>query len=159
CMNNPDWRAYEKAVVKLQLDAGHDGIFFDNPTVHPDGCYCEHCMRKFAQFLHRDPQTMTLAALRQLAVDQPKDFLRFRCTIAADFLAEMRAYARTINPAALITCNNSLNAPDAFYAQCRTYGYSIHDMSAVEDLVVVEDMATQPRVLADGSAVEYGPVY
>ena len=51
CMNNPDWRTYEKFIVHLQLAAGHDGIFFDNPTVHPEGCYCEYCLKKFAVFL------------------------------------------------------------------------------------------------------------
>jgi len=162
CMNNPDWRAYEKSIVKLQLDAGHDGIFFDNPTVHPQGCYCPHCMKKFARFLGdaaAGDANVSLAALRQLALARPKDFMRFRCSIAADFLTEMRAYARTINLNARITCNNSLNAPDAFYAQCRTYAYDMHAMSAAEDLVVVEDMTSQPRVRADGMVVEYGPVY
>jgi hypothetical protein len=28
-----------------------------------------------------------------------------------------------------------------------------------EDLIVVEDMATQPRILANGTTIEYGPVY
>jgi hypothetical protein len=32
-------------------------------------------------------------------------------------------------------------------------------MSKAEDLVVVEDMATQPRRLPDGRVMEYGPVY
>jgi hypothetical protein len=165
CMNNPDWRAYEKFIVRLQLESGHDGIFFDNPTVHPQGCYCEHCMARFAKFLAKDgarldiEATGSIDALRQLAVGRPKDFMRFRCTIAADFLAEIRAYARTLKPAALVTCNNSLNAPEAFFSQCRTYAYNIHEMSRVEDLVVVEDMATQPRMLANGAVVEYGPVY
>ena len=30
CMNNPDWRIYQRAMIKLQLECGHDGIFFDN---------------------------------------------------------------------------------------------------------------------------------
>jgi len=163
CMNNPDWRRYEKSVVRLQIESGHDGIFFDNPTVHPQGCYCDHCMAKFAAFLKRDgvdaPAAESVEVLHQLAASRPTEFMRFRCTIAADFLADMRAYARSIKPDALVTCNNSLNSPEAFFAQCRTYAYNIHAMSAVEDLVVVEDQATQPRVLADGRAVEYGPVY
>jgi hypothetical protein len=162
CMNNPDWRTYEKSIVRLQLDSGHDGIFFDNPTVHPNGCYCPHCMRKFAAFLSGDGTTngpSDTTSLRKLAISRPNDFLRFRSTIAADFLSEMRAYARTINPAALVTCNNSLNSPDAFFSQCRTYAYNIREMSKAEDLVVVEDMATQPRTKPDGGTVEYGPVY
>jgi hypothetical protein len=159
CMNNPDWRAYEKFIVRQQLECGYDGIFFDNPTVHPQGCYCEHCMTKFAQSVSGESVKLDLAALRKLAVSRPKEFMRFRCTIAAEFLAEMRAYARTIKPAALMTCNNSLNSPGAFFSQCRTYGYNIHEMSRAEDLVIVEDMESQPRVRADGSVIEYGPVY
>ncbi|MEO7299977.1 MAG: hypothetical protein ABI042_15530 [Verrucomicrobiota bacterium] len=165
CKNNPDWRTYEKFMVKLQLEVGNDGIFFDNPTVHPQGCYCEHCMKKFARFLEDEgqkidfPKTNSLAFLRQLAVNQPKDFLRFRSTTARDFMADMRTYARTIKPGALITCNNSLNSPEAFFSQSRSMGYNIFEMSKVEDLVVVEDMANQPRVLANGTVMEYGPVY
>src|SRR5439155_5640070 len=74
CMNNPDWRAYEKFIVRQQLEAGCDGIFFDNPTVHPQGCYCPHCMEKFAQFLKREGSTGDLAALRDLAVAHSSAF-------------------------------------------------------------------------------------
>ncbi len=165
CMNHPDWRTYEKFVVRQTLEAGHDGIFFDNPTVHPQGCYCRHCMRKFVAFLAGEGTKLDLPAvgseayLRQVAASRPKDFMRFRSTIARDFLAEMRDYARTIRPAALVTCNNSLNAPEAFFLQCRTYAYNIYEMSKAEDLVVVEDMGAQPRKLANGATIEYGPTY
>jgi len=37
-MNHPDWRTYERFMVRQQLESGCDGIFFDNPTVHPQGC-------------------------------------------------------------------------------------------------------------------------
>jgi hypothetical protein len=164
-MNNPDWRTYEKSIVRLQIESGHDGIFFDNPTVHPQGCYCEHCMVKFGRFLTGEgakvdsPAAADVDSLRQLATSRPKDFMRFRCTIAANFLAEMRTFARSLNPSAIVTCNNSLNSPEAFFAQCRTYAYDIHAMSRAEDLIVVEDMASQPRARADGATIEYGPIY
>ncbi|MDB6028044.1 MAG: hypothetical protein JWM68_4267 [Verrucomicrobiales bacterium] len=160
CMNNPDWRTYEKYMVRQQIETGHDGIFFDNPTVHPEGCYCEFCMKKFAEFLGDKtlPTTSAIATLRDAAVKRPKDFLRFRSTIASDFMAEMRRFARTINPKALITCNNSLNSPEVFHSQSRNYGYNIYEMSKVEDMVVVEDMGNQPRTVG-GSTVEYGPTY
>jgi hypothetical protein len=165
CMNNPDWRTYEKQMVRFQLEAGHDGIFFDNPTVHPQGCYCRFCMEKFAEFMKSEPGNgvlhggITTEELRRLALDHPKEFMLFRCTTARDFLAEMRTYARTIKRDALVTCNNSLNSPDVFYAQCRSHAYNIYEMSKAEDFVVVEDMSTQPRKLASGSLVEYGPTY
>jgi hypothetical protein len=164
CMNNPDWRAYERAMVRYTLETGHAGVFFDNPTVHPQGCYCDYCMSEFSKVItpawpefqggfSRDQAT------RKYAVAHPKQFLRFRSTIARNFLEDIRKFARTINPHALITCNNSLNSPDAFYSQCRTYAYNIDEMSKTEDFVVVEDMNTQPRTEANGETSEYGPTY
>jgi hypothetical protein len=163
CMNNPNWRLYEKFVVRRQLEAGFDGIFFDNPTVHQQGCYCEYCMRRFATFAASHGLALDsgrpVAELRKAALDHPQEFQQFRVTIASDFLADMRTFARTINPHALMTCNNSLNSPDALFAQCHNFAYDIFEMSKVEDLVVVEDMATQPRVRSDGTIAEYGPAY
>ena len=165
CMNNPDWQAYEKAVVRMQIESGHDGIFFDNPTVHPQGCYCEYCMAKFAIYFASIgnfvelPETNTVAFVRQLAVQHPNEFLRFRCTTARDFMQEIRDYARTIKRDALITCNNSLNSPSVFFSQGRDYGYNIYEMSKTEDFITAEDMGSQPRTLADGNTVEYGPIY
>lgn len=162
CMNNPDWRAYERFMVRAHIEAGYDGIFFDNPTVHPEGCYCPHCMRKFAVFL--EDQGLPLAdrspeAMRRAAAACPVDFKRFRTTVAPDFLAEMRAFAKSLRSDALVTCNNSLNTPEALFSQVRTYGYDISQLSRAEDYVLVEDMRSQPRVLADGRTIEYGPTY
>jgi hypothetical protein len=164
CMNNPDWRTYEKFMVGLQLECGCDGIFFDNPTVHPDGCYCPFCMAKFDTFLAANsrlpqPAEHSVEALREWAGKHTREFMEFRATIAEDFLADMRRYARTVKPDALITCNNSLNTPDALFLQCRTMGYNINTMSASEDFITIEDMATLPGKRADGRVVEYGPIY
>ncbi len=150
CMNNPDWRTYQRYMIQQQLETGHDGIFFDNPTVHPKGCYCPHCMRRFADFLRARKIAVadaSPAAMRKLAETLPKEFLQFRGTIAADFFADMRAYARSLRPHALLTANNSLNSPEVLYKQNRTYGYDLHAMSASEDFVTIEDMTSQPRTL------------
>jgi hypothetical protein len=168
CMNHPDWRTYQEFMVQQQLETGHDGIFFDNPTVHPQGCYCPHCMERFAAYLEPeasasrpkpDDRLDRTAALRQLAAAHPSEFLRFRSTIARDFLQHIRNFARSINPNVLITCNNSLNSPDHLYRQSRVHGYNIWELSKVEDLVVVEDMLSQPRRTADSRVFEYGPMY
>jgi hypothetical protein len=164
CMCNPDWQTYEHFMVKQQIEAGCDGIFFDNPTVHPQGCYCPFCMEKYASFLGQDSpvrknNTNALETLREHAATHTEKFMEFRCTIGRDFLGDMRRYARTINPRAWMTANNSLNSADVLFSQSRTYGYNIFEMSRTEDLVVVEDMSSQPRALPDGSMREYGPTY
>lgn len=162
CMNHPDWQSYEKFMVRQQLESGHDGIFFDNPTVHPQGCYCRYCMGKFAAWLNEqgiDVLDISLDSTRRLAEKHPKEFMRYRATIARDFLMEMRKFARTVRRDAFVTCNNSLNSPDALFSQSRTYGYNIYELSKAEDLVVVEDMKSQPRRLAGGGTVEYGSTF
>ena len=162
CMNIPDWRTYERYMIRQQLDSGHDGVFFDNPVVHRQGCYCPYCMERFARFLRERkiavPDT-SLAGLRKTADVRPKVFRQFRATIAADFFADMRAYAKSVRPGALLTANNSLNSPDVLYKQTRDSGMDIHAMSANEDFVTIEDMVSQPRSLPDGRAIEYGPTY
>jgi hypothetical protein len=121
-------------------------------------------MKAFADFLARRGVKTALGEqpvddIRKLAAQRPNDFLEFRASIASDFLADMRQYARGIKSDALSTCNNSLNSTDALFRQIRTYGYNIHQLSQVEDLVVVEDMSSLPRTLADGTTREYGPAY
>ena len=81
CMNNPDWRTYERYMIHEQLEAGHDGVFFDNPVVHAKGCYCPHCMERFARFLRERKVAIvdtSLAGLRKAAEERPKDFMQFR---------------------------------------------------------------------------------
>ncbi len=155
CMNHPDWRAYEKEMIRFQIQTGHGGIFFDNPTVHPKGCYCEHCMVAFGK---ANSIEGTVVELRQLASDKREDdFRRFRSTVGRDFFEEMGLFARSLDPHALITANNSTNAPSVLYSQCSLYGYSPYEMSKSEDFVVVEDMSHQPRTTDDGKVFEYGP--
>lgn len=162
CMNHPDWQAYQRFMVDAQIKAGHDGIFFDNPTVHPKGCYCPHCMGRFITFLRESGTELKDASLdeaRRFALDHPKEFKRFRCTIARDFLAAMGDHARSINPAAVVTANNRLNRYDVLFSQCHEYAYNLYEMSKTEDFVVIEDMGSQPRILSDGTTLECAPTY
>jgi hypothetical protein len=50
------WREYVKAVIRIQVDAGVDGIQFDESdgpsgALQYGGCFCEHCMRGFTAHL------------------------------------------------------------------------------------------------------------
>jgi hypothetical protein len=54
--NNPVWRQYLKAIVRLQVDAGCHGIHFDEAEVpitslQYGGCFCRTCVRGFAEHL------------------------------------------------------------------------------------------------------------
>ncbi|TDE08477.1 hypothetical protein [Jiangella asiatica] len=58
--NNPVWREYVKAVIRIQVDAGVDGIQFDEPdgpmgSLKYGGCFCKDCMKGFTAYLRSLP--------------------------------------------------------------------------------------------------------
>jgi hypothetical protein len=58
--NNPVWREYLKAVIRIQVDAGVDGIQLDEAEL-PMGafqygaCFCKDCMQMFREYLMERP--------------------------------------------------------------------------------------------------------
>ncbi|NED99436.1 hypothetical protein [Phytoactinopolyspora halotolerans] len=58
--NNPVWREYLKAVIRIQIDAGVDGVQLDEAEL-PMGalqygaCFCKDCMAGFREFLQAQP--------------------------------------------------------------------------------------------------------
>src|SRR5215207_3225834 len=57
--NNPVWREYLKAIIRIQIDAGVDGIQLDEAetpltALQYGGCFCKDCMKGFAEYLGRD---------------------------------------------------------------------------------------------------------
>jgi hypothetical protein len=56
--NNPVWREYLKAVIRIQIDAGVDGVQLDEAEVpitsmQYGGCFCRDCMDGFRRHLQR----------------------------------------------------------------------------------------------------------
>jgi hypothetical protein len=56
--NNPVWREYLKAIIRIQIDAGVDGIQLDEAetpltAVQYGGCFCHDCVTGFASYLGR----------------------------------------------------------------------------------------------------------
>jgi hypothetical protein len=56
--NNPVWREYLKAIIRIQIDAGVDGIQLDEAetpltATQYGGCFCHDCMTGFAEYLGR----------------------------------------------------------------------------------------------------------
>jgi hypothetical protein len=58
--NNPVWREYLKGIVRIQIDAGVDGIQLDEAelpltTLQYGGCFCKDCMKGFRAYLQGLP--------------------------------------------------------------------------------------------------------
>jgi hypothetical protein len=59
--NNPVWREYLKAVIRIQIDAGVDGIQLDEAELpitsfQYGGCFCKDCMKGFRKYLKDMPE-------------------------------------------------------------------------------------------------------
>ncbi len=59
--NNPVWRAYLKAVIRIQIDAGVDGVQLDEAelpitSLQYGGCFCKDCMKGFRAYLRALPE-------------------------------------------------------------------------------------------------------
>jgi hypothetical protein len=67
--NNPVWREYLKAVIRIQIDAGVHGVQLDEAelpitTMQYGGCFCRECMTQFRGYLQAlDPAPPELAGV------------------------------------------------------------------------------------------------
>jgi hypothetical protein len=67
--NNPVWREYLKAVIRIQIDAGVAGVQLDEAelpltTLQYGGCFCKECMRGFRAWLQQLPSDRLSEALQ-----------------------------------------------------------------------------------------------
>ena len=120
--NNPVWREYLKAIIRIQIDAGVDGVQLDEAelpitSIRYGGCFCKDCMKGFRAYLRELPPGALPAALagEELASfhygewllargydfkedreDTPLfwDYLRFQRRAITEYFAELADYAR-----------------------------------------------------------------
>ena len=127
CVNNRGWRDYFKEKVRLALEAGADGLFFDNLF---SKCFCPVCRQGFAEHTQRvygqayempAPEKITEDELQtrtgiEVIADSDRNFGHNRSFLqmarsdywnisAADFLQEVWDMARSITPELLYSHN------------------------------------------------------
>ena len=61
--NNPVWREYLKAVIRIQIDAGVDGVQLDEAelpltSLQYGGCFCKDCIKGFRGYLQAHPEVL-----------------------------------------------------------------------------------------------------
>ncbi|MEV5894687.1 hypothetical protein [Nonomuraea fuscirosea] len=118
--NNPVWREYLKAVIRIQIDAGVDGIQLDEAEL-PMGafqygaCFCKDCMKGFRAYLQErgpadalldgvDLETFhygdwLLAQGHDFKTDRASaplfgDYYAFQCRSIKKYFAELADHAR-----------------------------------------------------------------
>ncbi len=120
--NNPVWREYLKAVIRIQVDAGVDGIQLDEAELpmgafQYGGCFCKDCMKGFRAYLQAQPAAERSPHLTGTALDtfhygdwllerghdfqdgresSPLfgDYYRYQCAAIKQHFHELAEYAR-----------------------------------------------------------------
>ncbi|MEN6547166.1 MAG: sugar-binding protein [Armatimonadia bacterium] len=117
CVNSPGVRQMTKGLIRMIVEAGGDGSFYDGPYVTEGRCYCKWCKAKFREWLK---ETYTAEELRTrlgvtdlTSVEPPKSakeklwvpFRRFNAWSLLDFMRDTKAYGRSLNPNYIMTSN------------------------------------------------------
>ena len=121
--NNPVWREYLKAIIRIQIDAGVDGVQLDEAelpltTLQYGGCFCKDCMKGFRAYLQALPADELARGARRRRPRRPSttasgcssagydfkadreatplfgDYLRFQRGAITRYFAELADYAR-----------------------------------------------------------------
>jgi len=100
--NNPVWREYLKAIIRIQIDAGVDGIQLDEAetpltAMQYGGCFCRTCMEGFAAevgFHYGD--WLLERGIEALTPDVPHywDYIAFQNRQITRYFGEMADHAR-----------------------------------------------------------------
>lgn len=123
CVNNPGWRAYCRNIMERFVRIQASGVFWDDAFAF--GCVCRHCQAAFRRYLAERYSPQELAAMGVTETELPpppaRSFPDLRdCKTALDrewgtfaqwslenFMAEMKAHARTLDPEFIFSVNSS----------------------------------------------------
>jgi hypothetical protein len=140
--NNPVWREYLKAVIRIQIDAGVDGVQLDEAelpltTLEYGGCFCKDCLKGFRTYLQALPADTLPGELREedLAAfhygewllargydfksNRVAHYLRFQRAAITRYFAELADYARDYaarQGREVLVSGNFFNLLDQYYA-------------------------------------------
>jgi hypothetical protein len=105
------------------MKTGIDGVFLDGPVIYPDACHCDACKAKFASRYGADIPTV-----EDWSNPDWLHFVEFRNESLAEFMADSRAAAKSVNPDGVA----SLNA-GSWQANTWRFGRGIDALGPFED--------------------------
>jgi hypothetical protein len=121
CPNSSDLRKYNKGILRLIIEAGADGVFFDGPMFKGGMCYCDHCKSRFRQMItDRYSASWVASNFREEGgIPIPtsnsdklwRDWQTFFAESLTDYLDEMNGFAKSLRADFIITANYYLDSP------------------------------------------------
>jgi hypothetical protein len=121
--NNPVWREYLKAIIRIQIDAGVDGIQLDEAetpltALQYGGCFCRTCMEGFGERvgLHYG-EWLLERGIERLAPGVPlyDEYVRFQNGQITRYFGELADYAREYAGREILVSGNFFNLNDGYF--------------------------------------------
>lgn len=121
CVTAPGFEPYLKKVIGIALQEGRfDGIMLDNCFVPP--CYCSRCASLFREHLAKAPDPESRFGIPTVAhvlpphhagygeIQDPivQEWIRFRCERVTALFRRLYLHAKTCNPSAIVSGNQSI---------------------------------------------------
>jgi len=146
CWSHPEWLEHLRQMVHGIVHADADGIFFDNPWNGTDpmhflgawmgvaGCHCERCRSAYWRARGAEIPKRIVPSTDRAS----REYLRWRAAQVTQTLAELFAYARSLNPDIFISVNDydAVMRPSFL-----VYGIDLLALSKIQDVVMIEDFA------------------
>jgi len=148
CLNNPNWIEYQKKVIKLAIDMGFDGIYFDNAYFNKTACYCSYCRDKFKEYSRKKlGKKYNLPVKPNWRDPVWQSFIEFRYETLKQGLLKYRKYIKSLNPE-LVFMFNALGPPTTMYpATDQTVrGIDTYALAKMADILYFELGFTFPRL-------------
>ena len=115
CPNNEDLRQYVRGIMRLVIETGADGVFFDGPMFKGGMCFCDSCQEKFRRYMKQrfsDYELQNKFGLHAERIEPSErmtaswiQWRRFFAFSLYDFLREAKIYASTLKPDFIVTGN------------------------------------------------------
>jgi hypothetical protein len=149
CVNSLGVRQMTKGLIRMIIETGGDGSFYDGPHVAEGRCYCRWCQDAFRLWLKKTYTAADLyqrfqvkdidtAALPQSLNDKLwVPFKRFNAWSLTEFLRYTKNYARSLNPNYIMTNNYCMWEGEPF-RPIRDTAEDAEMMSQIVDVLFAE---------------------
>jgi len=146
CWLHPGWHSHLQDMIRGVIDAGADGIFFDNPwmgiqPLHfggtwsgPGGCYCPRCRTSFHQAAGLEIPTQITPSSSEASCR----YLAWRADVVTGTMGALAQYAKSLRSDILISANDYDTIMHPTYI---SHGIDLPGLASVQDVVMIEDFA------------------
>lgn len=144
CWSHPEWLEHLRGIVRGIVEAGADGVYYDNPWhgiqplgfggtwMGPAGCYCARCRARYREDTGQEiPEQIDPGG-----DEASRRYIGWRAGQVTATLAMLSDHARSLNPDVVIGANDFDAVMRPSYL---IFGIDLPALAAVQDIIVIED--------------------